>query len=262
MNALYVGAVTHRRLGPRPHAFAYPIFQVFLDLGEVERAFPEGLLWSLRRPALAGFRRRDYLGDPDLPLDEAVRRLVEERTGWRPMGSVCFLGHVRTWGHYFSPVNFYYCFDQGADLPAAIVAEVVNTPWGERHCYVLRQPAHRIRPPWSEFRLTKAFHVSPFLPMDLDYRWCFTPPGATLGVRMESYRGGEKVFEAGMWLTRREATGRALARALLRYSPQTLKVLGWIYFQAFRLWLKRTPFFVHPAKDPAAARAGQGSARA
>jgi DUF1365 family protein len=53
-----------------------------------------------------------------------------------------------------------------------------------------------------------------------------------------------------MTLVRRPATGGALARALLLHPLATLRVHAAIYWQAARLWLKRTPFHPHPASVP------------
>ena len=83
------------------------------------------------------FRRSDYLGDPAVPLADAVRALVAERLGSAPQGPIRLLTHLRTFGHCFNPVSFYYCFAADGERLEAIVAEVTNTPWGERHAYVL-----------------------------------------------------------------------------------------------------------------------------
>ena len=110
-SCLYVGQIRHRRLAPKPHFFFYRIFMAYLDLQELDTVFTGNPLWSTRRPALAWFRRADYLGDPSVPLDQAVRDLVEQKTGVRPIGPVRVLSHLRYFGYSFNPVSFYYCFD-------------------------------------------------------------------------------------------------------------------------------------------------------
>ena len=243
-SALYTGRLSHRRRDPVPHAFRYRVTFCWLDLAELDTVFRGRWLWSARRPALAWLRRADYLGDPEVPLDQAVRDLVERRTGLRPTGPIRLLTQLRSFGACFNPVSFYYCYDDSGTCVETVIAEITNTPWNERHAYVLRRAGSALR-----FRLAKEFHVSPFMPMDLEYDWRFAPPGATLAVRMENRRAGCVVFDASLMLRRREITGRSLAAALARQPASAIQVLARIYWQALRLWLKRTPFYVHPSRQ-------------
>ncbi len=253
-SAIYHGWLDHRRLAPRPHAFRYRLFMLYLDLAELDEVFRGRWLWSARRPALARFDRRDHLGDPAQPLGDAVRDLVAARTGQRPTGPVRLLTHLRYFGYGFNPVSFYYCFDaEGRELQA-VVAEVNNTPWGERHCYVLRQQSSEPGTPWLQARSDKALHVSPFHPMDLVYDWRLGTPGPSLAIHMALRRqgapsGAVPVFGATLALQRRPLGGPALAAALLRFPLMTAQVIAAIHWQALRLWLKRVPVHDHPALD-------------
>jgi DUF1365 family protein len=244
-SAVYRGVIRHRRRGPVPHGFRYHLFMVYLDLAELPRVFAGRWFWSARRPAPAWFRRADYLGDPRLPLDTAVRDLVALRTGTRPTGPIRLLTHLRYFGYIQNPVSFYYCFDATGTRVETIVADITNTPWGERHAYVLPvQPGaagtHRVA-------LAKTFHVSPFMPMDVAYDWRFSAPGERLTVHMKSRVGGETVFDATLALRRAPLTGRVLAGVLARHPWMTARVVAGIYWQALRLWWKGTPFHPHPA---------------
>jgi hypothetical protein len=221
---------------------------MWIDLAELDRVFAGRWLWSTRRPALGRFKRSDYLAPRDVPLDAAVRSLVESRTGERPAGRICVLTHLRYFGLCFNPVTFYYCFDQD-DRLATIVAEITNTPWGERHAYVLRVGDAERDGHAYVWRLRKGFHVSPFLPMDMDYEWRFDAPGDTLHVHMVNHRDAAAVFDATLALERRPLDGRTLARTLLRFPAMTFTVVVGIYWHALRLWLKRTPFFAHPERS-------------
>jgi DUF1365 family protein len=270
-SALYEGAVVHRRLVPRPHAFRTRLFMVYLDLDELPSVFERRLLWSAERRNLVWFRRADYMAPHDRPLREVVLDRVEAATGRRPAGAVRMLTHLRTFGYVFNPVTFYYCFDADERLEA-IVSEITNTPWFERHAYVHDVRAAQAGPARPEtdeptsprdaqavadgrrdgalvtWRFAKDFHVSPFFGMDLDHVWRFGEPGERLDVHMTNVQGGRAVFHAGLALERRPLTGRVLARALLVHPLLTLRVHAAIYVQAGLLWLKRTPFFAHAGR--------------
>lgn len=242
-SCLYEGIVHHRRRLPFEHSFRYRLFQVYLDLGELDDVFRGHLGWSTRRPSLAWFRRGDHLGDPNEPLADSVRNLVESETGQRPQGPIRLLTHLRYLGFVMNPVSFYYCFDESGDDVEAVVAEVHNTPWNERHCYVLDTPIRAGHHP--EFG--KAFHVSPFLPMSMRYRWSVGFPGRSLGLRIENHDDRGLVFDAALSLRRRPITAANLLRCLVRFPLMTGQVFAGIYWQALRLWWKGAAYQPHPA---------------
>jgi DUF1365 family protein len=258
-SALFVGTVRHRRFAVRRHSLAYPLFMLYADLDELPRLFAGSRLWSARRPAVAWLRRADYsLGDPALPWAEAVRAAVGERLG-RPLdGPVRLLTHPRTLGFRMNPVSFYWCFDSAGALEA-VAAEVTNTPWDERHVYVVdaRTAARHGRALLAS--TPKRFHVSPFLPMEAVYRWRLVPPGERLLVHMENVLGGERAFDATLTLSRREIDPRSLRRALLGHPAMTLRICLWIYLHAAWLLLRKVPFHPHPAARPTTAN-GDGAA--
>jgi uncharacterized protein len=241
---IYKGWVSHRRVAPTAHRFRYRMFMLYLDLAELPHLFDGTPFWSARRRAPAWFNRRDYLGAPDVPLDDAVRQLVFERTGVRPSGPIRLLTHLRYFGYCMNPVSFYYCFDTSGSRLETIVAEITNTPWKERHQYVLSiDPAHGKT---KRFGFDKDFHVSPFLPMDMQYAWNFSEPSQGLYVHMENHRDGQPVFDATLALREEPVTRGALLRVLATFPLMTLKVIAAIHWQALRLWLKHTPIFDHP----------------
>jgi DUF1365 family protein len=247
-SALYVGRVRHRRFTPRGHRFDYPLFMLYADLDELPRLFEGSWLGSTRGAAVARLRREDYFGDPTRSWAESVRDLVEERTGSRPLGAVRLLTNPRTLGFRMNPVSFYYCHDAEGKLEA-LVAEVTNTPWDERHLYVVHR---RDVPPGRTWKasLDKRFHVSPFQPMDTRYRWVVLPPSDRLVVHMETHRDGERIFDATLDLRRRELTPASLRSALLGHPALTFRILFWIYLHAALLYAKGVPFHPHPKTLP------------
>ena len=247
-SCIYTGRVSHARLVPIRHLFSYRLYMMYLDLDEIEKVFRNRWFWSSTHRAVARFRRDDHLGDPGVPLDTAVRSLVHEHTGIELKGPIRLLTHLRYFGHCFNPVSFYFCFDREDRYAEVIVAEVNNTPWGQRHCYVLESGV--TAPDRSfESRFTKSFHVSPFMPMEMDYKWKFSHPDEQLKIEMRSFQNDQHVFGARLEMERRQITTASLAGVLLRFPFMTLKVIAAIYLQALRLWMKKTPFYTHPMHD-------------
>ena len=246
-SALYQGWISHRRHLPRGHAFRYRIGLLYLDLTEQDAVLALSPLAGRSRWAPFAFRESDYLPHltaAGMPLEQAVRQCVEQALGRAPLGRICLLSQPRSWGLAFNPASFFYCFEADGRL-AAILCEVSNTPWRERYHYVL--PAHTEGE--SRQRVAKAFHVSPFLPRDVEYRMRFAPPGERLHIHMEDWQGADRLFEAGLGLTRRELNRASLHRHLLAFPWMTAKTVLAIYWQALRLLLKRMPLFDHLAAD-------------
>ncbi|KGI77411.1 chromosome partitioning protein ParA [Oleiagrimonas soli] len=248
-SGIYEGWVRHRRHAPRQHRFRYRVAMLYIDLAELEQLFEGHRLWSLDRPNLAAFRREDYMGPVDLPLDEAVRRRVEYATGLRPRGPIRLLTHARYFGVIFNPVSFYYCYAPDGVTLETVVAEITNTPWKERHAYVLPMEQAHKHARAAHWTFPKTFHVSPFMAMQRDYAWRFTAPGDDLAVHMDVLDGTRREFDATLVLHRRPLNRRGLTRVLLRYPLMTLKVIVAIHWQALRLFLKRVPVYDHPRKQ-------------
>ena len=242
---------------PIDHEFRYRLFMAYIDLGELDRVFAGRWFWSCRRFAFAWFRRRDHFGDPDTPLDTAVRELVHARTGHRPTGPIRLLTHLRHFGYCFNPISIYYCFDDAGERLETLVAEVTNTPWGERHCYVLDAAEDTgAQADHQRHRFAKAFHVSPFMEMDMVYEWRSTAPAEDLMVHMANHDARGRVFDATLLLDREAITGAALARALLIHPLMTVKVILAIHWEAAKLWLKRLPVIDHPKHQSTNMRKG------
>ena len=246
-SAIYAGHIRHRRFLPTQNAFCYRTFMLYLDLEELPHIFDGARLWSYERLNVACFQRRYFYGDAQVALADAVRSGTAQAIGRAVTGPIRMLTHVRYWGYCYNPVTFYYLFEQDGKTLGAITAEITNTPWGERHTYYLDcRKADSPKAGRYRWQFPKAFHVSPFMPMNVHYDWRFRIPGENLNVHMQNMIDGNKHFDATLTLTRQEITPARLQRVLLYYPVMTTKVVTMIHWQALRLWFKRTPFFAHP----------------
>jgi len=257
-SCFYEGFVRHRRHDATPDRLLHRLCMAYLDLNELPELFNGHPLWSARRPALAWFRRADYLGDRHTPLRLAVEELVFERIGIALDGPIRLLTNMRFLGHCFNPVSFYYCFDAPGRHVRAVVAEVTNTPWGERHAYVLGVDQPHTRTGSGAGRMirgefAKALHVSPLMGMDHTYDWRLTEPAESLSVHIESTRNGgpldgERVFDATLSLRRRPIDAQELRRVLARYPLPTVRLTARIYVHALRLRLRGARWHPHPKR--------------
>lgn len=238
---IYEGTIRHRRLRPL-REFDHRLALAYLDLDELPELLGGRLIAP--RPGLLRFRRRDYFGDPSLPLDRAVRDEVQKQLDVRPRGPIRVLTQLRSFGHCFNPVSFYYCMDAQGHRVEAVLVEVTNTPWGERHAYVMRGRDGSRGPVVGEF--AKALHVSPFMSMDHHYEIRASTPDETLSVHIESRQAGTPVFDATLALKRRELTRASVARMTARYPLATVRVLALIYGHALGLKLAGISVHRHP----------------
>lgn len=248
-SCIYQGNVRHRRFEPIKHEFCYSIAYLYVDLAEwddVIRRIP--LLSGRKRWAVSSIRREDHLGDPSEPLDAAVRGEVERQTGIRPSGPIGMLSQWRTFGFFFSPVNFFFCYSADGSTVESVIAEVNNTPWGEQHCYTLWQ-GNRTSDNTLSFRCDKVFHVSPFMPLDLHYRWSLTSPADALTIHIQACREETCELDSTLRLKRHELTAGRWLMNVARYPLVPPRILAGVHFEALRLWLKKAPFYPHPNKS-------------
>jgi uncharacterized protein len=251
-SALYVGAVAHRRYEPRPNAFRYGLYWTLLDVDELATLDREVVGFGYRRRALTSFHDTDHLGSADVPVRLKLARWLADRGVTLPPGRVEVLTSLRVLGHVFNPVSWWFCHDED-DRLVLVVAEVNNT-FGDAHAYLLDDLE---RLPDGTVRATapKAFHVSPFLPVDdLVYGFRLHPPGEQVVITMDVEAVAHeatgvhdrRVLTATQEGRRVPLTGPNLVRTLLRFPLVTLRTVYLIHRQALRLWRLRTPFHRRP----------------
>ena len=241
-SGIYTGQVRHRRFGDVEHAFQYRLFMMGLDLDELPALTQRSRLFGTDWFNPIRFNEKDYLKNEPGSLKQRIGQKVRALGGsWQESNRVLMLAQCRCLGIYFSPINFYFCYDE-QDRCQYMLAEVSNTPWNQRHYYLLRLD--------GEMKIKKAFHVSPFMEMDMTYHWRVSPPSAKALVHIENHKE-HKVFDATMALTRQAIDHKSLLRTWISIPSMTVKMVAGIYWQALKLYLKRVPFIAHPDTDGA-----------
>jgi DUF1365 family protein len=209
-----------------------------IDLDEMDQLENSSSLFSFHKRSLLQVRRSDYLTKDNTGLKQAVLDEVRRLDGPTEIDRIIMVCQARCLGLYFSPVNFYFCY-QG-DVATILLAEVNNTPWGEKHCYLI---------PMQEqgFKHDKVFHVSPFMDLNMQYKWHVKEPTDHLSVHIENWRE-QKLFDATMTLTRSEWTHDNLKQTLWQWPAMTFSIMKGIYWQALKLFIKAIPFVPHPGR--------------
>lgn len=253
-SAIFQGFVTHHRFQPKPHGFRYKVFMMYLDLDELPNLFSGFKNWSYATRNWAWFKRSDYYGNSKILLKQEISTLVQQTTGSAPRGAIRLLTNMRYFGHCFNPVSFYYCYEADGTTPQAIVSHITNTPWGNNYTYVHDFKTEKTikktkNGEMSVFKFDKKFHVSPFMPMDIQYDWAFKSEANQLLIHMKNFKGGEQIFNATLALERKEITQSSLNWILISYPFMTIKVVITIYWNALLLWIKRVPFYSNPTHD-------------
>jgi DUF1365 family protein len=248
---IYVGNIHHRRLSPKKHSFNYALYMLALDPGEMEKRHSPSWLFGFSTFHPLKFNEKDYLKSEPGTLNQRIKNKVTALAGDIDISRIIMLVQVRSFGIYFSPANFYFCYDKNENC-TYMLAEVSNTPWNERHYYLvnLHHNAEKVS--------KKSFQVSPFMDLDMSYFWHVKPPSndneklvINIENKHEDLQSGKinKLFDVSLLLHKKEFTAKRLLAVWCQLPVMTIKIVFSIYWQALRLFIKGIPFIGYQKKN-------------
>lgn len=246
--------IRHRRFLPKSHQFEAQLTYLWFDPDQIEKNSKSCLFWSVSGWNILKIAASDFLSMYSGSIREKVKKAILQHAN-TPIAShwqIRVMALPRCWGFRFNSVVFYFVLDEHGKLQF-ILSEITNTPWNERTVYVhdCRETLQIIGNYQSfEFDFDKTFHVSPFMPMQLGYRWKFSFSESQNVIHMQLYQNQAFMFDATMRFQVIPITFPSQQyRYAFEYSTEPLKMLFSIYIQAFQLWKKKIPFYRHPKKN-------------
>ena len=247
--AVYKGTVSHARTHPKTHFFSYSMTQVWIDIQQLNLLDDISPFWSSSKPNLVSFRNQNHLpceSSQDLDLYQRVAKQVHAHTGNTFDGKAYLLANLNVWGYCFNPVAFIFCYEN--DELRYLIAEVQNTPWKERSIYfhnINAQLRNTDKQGYFTAKFEKKFHVSPFMPMGMQYHWNYRITNDGFQMQMKLSKGGQAVFRVTVDLNGQPLSSAQANLMPFRYPLIGLKVISAIYWQGLKLWLKNIPIYPH-----------------
>jgi len=249
---LGVGQVRHKRLRPKEHAFEYGSYFLFLPMVQMSQRKGQDCAIGWNRLARMSFYDEDH-GDGRGPERGGslawVREVFEQEGVLGVDGEIWLHCFPRVLGYTFKPVSFWYGHHAKGQLLAVLVE--VNNTFGERHCYLLKNPKYGV-----ELKADKVFHVSPFCAVKGEYRFRFmlkegdSKRGERLAstvVRIEYFDEDGPLLITSVSGALEPLTQSNTQRAFFKYPFMTLGVVFRIHWHALRLWLKKAQFHSKPS---------------
>lgn len=240
-SSIFNGQIRHRRYAPKQNSFNYHLYMLALDVDEVlNQKLPQGIFgYSWYNPIR--FVEKDYLKGEPGSLKQRIQNKVKKLGGQWQEGRVTMLVQARCFGLYFSPANFYFCYND-SDSCQYMLAEVSNTPWNQRHYYLIDMK--------NQGYTDKEFHVSPFMDLDMKYHWRIKAPEKNSNqllvhienITVNNNQEKAKLFDATLALTKQPFTFKMQCKVWSTLPVMTFKIVATIYYQALKLFIKKVPF--------------------
>mgnify|MGYP003627038726 FL=1 len=238
--SLWKGQTAHARYVPFERRFAYNVTLIDIDIDRLDAAARQTPLFSVDKPGLFSFHRRDHGARTDDPLRPWAERVLAKAGVELDCGAIRLVTFPRQLFYKFAPISLWYGYGPSGDL-RGIIYEVNNT-FGETHAYAAAVSGDR-----SQHEADKAFHVSPFFDVTGTYRFTLRAPTDRLGIVVESLKDGARLHMANITARRRAATTGTLLSIALATPLATLGVTLAIHWQALKIWLRGARYRSRPA---------------
>ncbi|MEZ5470844.1 MAG: DUF1365 domain-containing protein [Marinicella sp.] len=245
------GRVIHHRYLPKVHHFDYQMSWFLIDVDNLSEWDKQSKCLGYNRWSIYSIHDKDYINDKREPIRKKLSDFLKMQGVETHSGQTLLFTHPRFFGFGFNSVSFYFCYNQ--DRLRYIVSEINNTPWAEKHLYLHDCDNQGVlnKPDTNKylFKFDKAFHISPFVDMNVQYSWQFEINPEQIKVSMELHRKNVKVLFVHLDADITPVVDNQENWVKLSRMFQPIKMWFGIYWQAFKLWLKKTPFYNHPDKS-------------
>lgn len=241
-NMLYSGTVRHRRFAPKTHEFKYKLYYFYLNPNDISDLCKNIVYLSCEQFNYLSFKQKNYIGGKKANIYDAVEKLLSEHNVTRS-SDIYMMAQLAHFGYCFNPISLYFTYE--GDKLQSLIADVHNTPWGEKHAYVLTKPSFS-KPPFYQYQFKKALHVSPFMQMDFMYHFNVKVTEDNFVLHMKNMKQDYRYFDATLNLTGEPLTTATLKRLVFKHPLMAQKIVLGIYWQACKLFLKQIPFVSHP----------------
>lgn len=232
---IFTGVVSHGRRWPQKHDFSYPVYFYRFDLDELPELDRTVFGFGYNRFSVVRMDDKDYLWRGNQCLKDKITEVLKKINYHKPIKRIELISFAKYFNVIFRPVSFFVCYDE-SDGCQLVLAEVHNT-FRETHLYVLQNPEEQ-----SEtlcFKISKAFHVSPFFDLKGDYKIRFKANVEEIDIAIvliKSECGETPVFWARLNGKGQPLNSSTLYRILLKYPFNAMLNMPRIMRQAVTLY--------------------------
>lgn len=240
--------VMHARLRPFVHRFIYKVFCLQVRIDQPHNLVKlNSWLFGVNRKRPVSIMNADHGARDGSDLMVWLNQIVQSVGQSMPVGQVWLQCFPRIFGYVFNPVSFWFLHDPQGAL-RMMVAEVNNT-FGQRHHYVLTHPQGEVLQPNCQLVCEKAFHVSPFCPVQGQYRFARTPTSKGEKISIDYFDDAslnQALILTAITTQFQMFSTLALLRRVMRMPAMTFGVIVRIHWQAFKLWRQGAKFHSTP----------------